>query len=1004
MKYKEKNFLRITILLFCLWCQSCQAWSEDTPLLQTKEFAKPSMAWRPIPLWFWNNTQITEQALAEQLQQMVEVDGYGGCAILPFGTGFSPSYLSDEYFRLYGVAVSKARSLGAHMSIYDEYGFPSGSMGAINGSGVTTFMNNHPGHTIKRLDKTEYRVSSGATFDRQLTLTGKLMSLVAWNTNTKEIVPLRDYYDEATGRVTWSAPTGSGWRVMLCQCVIDGDPNVDYLSPEAVSLFVEDTHAAYYQHFANDFGQTIVSTFFDEPTMYRAQGRMWTNDFNEKFEQRYGFSPEALYPALWYDIGEGTARARNLLFAMHSTLYSEGFMKTICDWATEHNILTTGHQDQEEIANPTSVAGDLMLVGKHLTMPGIDKIGGGRPTEEFYKVVSSSANNWDKPFVMSETYGAMGNISVETLYQVAIEQYTKGINHLIPHAVWYNDRDVTFLPELSWRNPLYNADLPQFNAFLSRLNYVLAREGRHVADVAVLYPIQTQYAGHYFDGPKGYYDGSVEVPGTDYPQISHYLTDDLGIDFTYLHPEVLDDRCSAADGMLNMNNPVNHEHFSVILLPGVKVISLSNLRKIEEAWAQGVKVVFTTQCPEQAADETGGDEEVKAIVARMLASEENKAYFLPTPSAETLGEVMEACLPDRDVSFSEGTHPFNYIHKVIDGHDVWYFGNIDATSATNTITVKTTASKLTLLNPHTGETLFNSPRGETCCSENLSPSGEMERGLVSPRGDLEGVFSLTLRPYQSMFIIDDALLLNNGSAVDPSEEKQSYAIELQAEVEQLSAGLCFSITDDGSYYMWQFNASDPQHPCLRPHRWLGGSVSLLGEIELPAAAAIQTGRPFKIRLEVEDEAYVRTYIDDVLVDERGGNFAFGRIGFRQAHDDAYGKTEIALFDDVSITMKSGSEAGSVVFSADFSVSNPFSAGSIVSGRLRVAGQMSRDILAWLQDSPDGIALNPQPLSEACQKTDSRCYDLGGRQMMKGQKLNGKKGIVVTGGKKIVMNR
>ena len=227
-------------------------------------------------------------------------------------------------------------------------------------------MNNHPDHTIKRLDKTEYRVGSGATFNRQISLQGKLMSIVAWNANTKEIVPLRDNYDETTGRVTWTAPKQSGWHVMVCQCVKDGDPNVDYLSSEAVSLFVQDTHEAYYQHFADDFGQTIVSTFFDEPTMYRAQGRMWTNDFNEQFEARYGFSPEVLYPALWYDIGDKTAYARNLLFSLHSTLYSEGFMKTISDWATEHGIVATGHQDQEEIVNPTSVSGDLMLVGKHL--------------------------------------------------------------------------------------------------------------------------------------------------------------------------------------------------------------------------------------------------------------------------------------------------------------------------------------------------------------------------------------------------------------------------------------------------------------------------------------------------------------------------------------------------------------------------------------------------------------------------------------------------------------
>lgn len=969
MKRKARKSLCLLVLL-CSILSIARA--EEGLQLETKEFAKPSMAWRPIPLWFWNNTQVSETVLLEQLGQMIERDGYGGCAILPFGGGFGPSYLSENYFKLYGAAVSKARSLGAQMSIYDEYGFPSGSMGAINGSGVTTFKNNHPEHTVKRLDKVEYRVGTGATFDRQIPLQGKLMSVVAWNANTKEIVPLREFYNEETSHLTWTAPKTSGWRIMVCQCVTDGDPNVDYLSPEAVKFFVQDTHEVYYQRFANDFGQTITSTFFDEPTMYRAQGRMWTGNFNEAFEQRFGFSPESLYPALWYDIGPKTAYARNMLFGLRSALYSEAFMKVISEWASAHGILATGHQDQEEIANPTSVAGDLMLVGKYMTVPGIDKIGNGRNTEDFYKVVSSSAYNWDKTFVMSETYGAMGNISVEKLYEVAIDQYTKGINQLIPHAVWYNDRDVTFLPELSWRNPLYSDALPSFNTFLSRLNYILAREGRHVADVAMLYPIQTQYAGHRLDGPKGYYEGGVDVEGTDYPQVSRILTDELGIDFTYIHPEVLDSFCTTSEGLLNLNNPINHEHFSLVVLPGVKAISLSNLQKIEEAWRQGVKVVFTTQCPQLATDGSEADEKVQAIVARMLESTENQAYFLPSPSVASLSEVMDKCLLQRDVSFFGGVHPFNYLHKVVEGRDVFYLGNIDATSATNTIRVRTSAKKLVILNPHTGKT------------------SELRLSAVD-NGYVE--FSLSLRPCQSAFVVDEAMLLKNGTVDNPEEEKLSYTIEVQAEVEQLSAGLCFSITDQHSYYMWQFNSSNPQRPCLRPHRWLGGSVSLLGEVDLPKEVNIQPGNTFSIRLEIEEESYVKTYINDVLVDERNGSFAFGRIGFRQAHDDAYGKTEVAWFDDVCIKVKTSAETSEVVFAEDFSVYNPFSEGTILSERLRVAGQMSRDILAWLQETPDAVSLAPASTF----RYDGNSYTLKGTPVQNLQP----RGIVIQGGRKIL---
>ena len=129
-------------------------------------------------------------------------------------------------------------------------------------------------------------------------------------------------------------------------------------------------------------------------------------------------------------------------------------------------------------------------------------------------------------------------------------------------------------------------------------------------------------------------------------------------------------------------------------------------------------------------------------------------------------------------------------------------------------------------------------------------------------------------------------------------------------------------------------------------------------IVLSNIIALHYFRNFNIRIEIEDESYAKTYIDNVLVDERGGNFAYGRIGFRQAHDDAYGKTEIALFDDVVIKVKTTSGSSGVVFEEDFSDTNPFSEGFVVSERLRVEGQMSRDILAWLYDVPDAISSIP----------------------------------------------
>ena len=79
----------------------------------------------------------------------------------------------------------------------------------------------------------------------------------------------------------------------------------------------------------------------------------------------------------------------------------------------------------------------------------------------------------------------------------------------------------------------------------------------------------------------------------------------------------------------------------------------------------------------------------------------------------------------------------------------------------------------------------------------------------------------------------------------------------------------------------------------------------------------------------------------------------------------------------------------MVFSEDFSASNPFSAGTIADGWLRVEGQMSHDVLAWLREVPDAVSLAPATSA----KRESR-YLLDGTPAPRHAS-----GIIVRGGKK-----
>lgn len=700
-------------------------WTISAQVLNKMESAFKALPnqYRPIPLWFWNNTTVVPAEIRSQLKQIQEA-GYGGVSILPFGKDFMPEYLSEGYFQAYRASLEQARQLGAKLHIYDEYGFPSGTAGDINGDGVGRFKLRYPELTNKRLDKTEFIPKMAGSYSVSLEQKG-LMAIVAMDTLTLQRLDL--IKNVSDGVLHWTVPKGD-WKVMAFHCVDAGNSIVDYLDPTAAELYIEMTHEQYFKRFEPYFGEVVDATFFDEPTMYYGEGRTWTPAFNEKFEKRHGFSPALLYPALWYDIGPQTAEARNYLFAFRSELFASGYIKKVNDWSNEHGLYATGHLDNEEVLNAVGTSGDFMKAFKYLDAPGIDKIGGDRPAERFYKLISSAAYNWDKYRVMSETYGAMGNISWNQIYAIAMEQYAKGINTLIPHAVWYDDQDVVFLPELSLRNPVYADSLRGFNDYLTRLNAVLQNDGRWLGDIAIVYPIESMQADHRFDGPLDFYQGGVELPYLDYIDISVNLFDSLGYDHMFLHPEVLEQQCQVDHGRLRLNNKRQHNDFTVVIVPATTTISWSNLNKLYHFAQAGGTVIFSSRLPKKATLRTD-NERLVALVDKMLTL--NTVHFVSSASVAQLKMVMGQVHSPFLLKFEHD--PLPVIQKEFGGKRQLFLANPTAENKTATFVLQGEFA-LSSWDPHTGE-IIQEPRG-------ISWGGKTTRVQVE------------LAPFKSLFLIE----------------------------------------------------------------------------------------------------------------------------------------------------------------------------------------------------------------------------------------------------------
>lgn len=178
-----------------------------------------------------------------------------------------------------------------------------------------------------------------------------------------------------------------------------------------------------------------------------------------------------------------------------------------------------------------------------------------------------------------------------------------------------------------------------------------------------------------------------------------------------------------------------------------------------------------------------------------------------------------------------------------------------------------------------------------------------------------------------------------------------YTFEGKFTIDQVAAGICFAGTDDSHYYMWQFNIEKSQ-PMFRPHRWNGGAACL-AEIPLSEKVNIVQGREYSLRIEVSDNgSKARTYLNNVLIDERDGEFAYGRVGIRAAQGENNTRTyERSYYDNFIMR----DESGNVLFDENFD--NPgiiqFSEGEAVDNRFMVGAYS--DIYSW---GIDNSRVNP----------------------------------------------
>ena len=123
----SNRFWAFVLISFCLAAGYSNAKAINSESVK-KQFADPPRQYSSGPLWVWND-MLTEEQIVSTMQDLA-AQKVKQVFVHP-RPGLMTPYLSDDWFRLWKVALKEAGRLDMNVWIYDENSYPSGFAGGL---------------------------------------------------------------------------------------------------------------------------------------------------------------------------------------------------------------------------------------------------------------------------------------------------------------------------------------------------------------------------------------------------------------------------------------------------------------------------------------------------------------------------------------------------------------------------------------------------------------------------------------------------------------------------------------------------------------------------------------------------------------------------------------------------------------------------------------------------------------------------------------------------------
>lgn len=612
-----------------------------------ERFASPPAAARILKIIHgWPD----EPAQQDQLRATLRRQGFGGVVC---NISFQDYLESEARWKAFERAVHEAKREGMALWLYDEKGYPSGNAGGL-------VLRDHPEWAAEGLLVADAECGSGP-----LTIEvppGKPILAAAFSMTGSERIELPLPEGE---RLNWTAPPGH-WQVVVIthgalyagthaeMNLAEKTPYINLLRPEPTRRFLEVTHRRYAEHLGTDLGRWFEATFTDEPSLMSMFFRRmpyrplpWAPDLPNQFRQRRGYDLPSILPDLVRrQAGPEAARHRHDFWLTVGELVSENFFGQIQDECRRLGVPSGGHLLAEEgIVNHVPLYGDFFRCLRRMDAPSIDCLTSVPEDVPWYiaRLAASAAELDGRRLVMCETsdHSQVWRPAGDTRPKRTVtEAEIRGTcNRLLVAGVNVITSYYSFAG-------LDDAALRRLNEWVGRCTTLLA-EGRQVADVAVVYPVESLWTR--FVPAAHWAAASPEANriGALFRTVGDALFE-ARRDFTVVDSRTLAEARVEGDALVH-----GALRWRVVVLPGVDTLPRGAWVNLEQFGRAGGAVIAVGAKPANSGT-AFPDPEVVGLGRRLFGEEsdtgtqaigQGTATYLPAGTESLLPELLSRMLP-----------------------------------------------------------------------------------------------------------------------------------------------------------------------------------------------------------------------------------------------------------------------------------------------------------------------------------------------------------------------